>query len=520
MADPAPSTAPAAAAAAAGTADASDAVYRLSTTLDGHTQDVRAVAALGADLLATGSRDGTCRVWSRRSAHEFDTHATHPTATHRYVSAVCFLPPSAAHPQGLVAVGGTDPVIAVYDGFADSDAEPRFLLVGHQSNVCALAAAPDGALVSGSWDKSARVWRDGVAVATLEGHEQAVWAVLALAPTEILTASADKTIRLWRDGRAVHTYRGHTDAVRGLAPLLPAAAAPGDPAATHAASARRGGFVSCSNDGSVRVWSLTGDCLQELYGHTSFIYAVCAMPNGDLVSAGEDRSARVWRNGQLLQTLMHPCVSVWCVAATAHGDLVTGGSDGRVRVFSAAPERAAPAAVQAAYTEALASTALPAHQLGDLKDDSIESAERLASPGTRDGQVCMVRRGGPGDAVEAHQWSAAQAQWVKLGDVVNAVASDRRKLHDGQEWDYVFDVDIEDGSPPLKLPYNAAENPWVAAQRFIERHELPASYLDQVADFITKNAQGIGLGSATAPVRDAASAHNPDPFTGAGAYRP
>lgn len=44
--------------------------------------------------------------------------------------------------------------------------------------------------------------------------------------------------------------------------------------------------------------------------------------------------------------------------------------------------------------------------------------------------------------------------WQKIGDVVDAVGSGRRQLYQGKEYDYVFDVDVEEGAPPLKLPYN------------------------------------------------------------------
>lgn len=50
------------------------------------------------------------------------------------------------------------------------------------------------------------------------------------------------------------------------------------------------------------------------------------------------------------------------------------------------------------------------------------------------------------------------------------------------------------------------ENPYEAAQKFIWRHQLPQIYLDQIADFITKNAQGVELGQTTGQYHD--------PFTG------
>lgn len=37
---------------------------------------------------------------------------------------------------------------------------------------------------------------------------------------------------------------------------------------------------------------------------------------------------------------------------------------------------------------------------------------------------------------------------------MDAVGQGRKQLYQGKEYDYVFDVDIQDGVPPLKLPYN------------------------------------------------------------------
>ena len=54
-----------------------------------------------------------------------------------------------------------------------------------------------------------------------------------------------------------------------------------------------------------------------------------------------------------------------------------------------------------------------------------------------------------------NQWDSVGNQWQKIGEVVDAVGSGRKQLYEGKEYDYVFDVDIQDGVPPLKLPYNA-----------------------------------------------------------------
>lgn len=90
---------------------------------------------------------------------------------------------------------------------------------------------------------------------------------------------------------------------------------------------------------------------------------------------------------------------------------------------------------------------------------------------------------------------AAQGQWSNVGTVVDTVGSSGKKVeYQGNDYDFVFDVDIEDGKPPLKLPYNLSQNPYEAATKFIANNELPVTYLEQVANFITTNTQGATIG--------------------------
>jgi len=60
---------------------------------------------------------------------------------------------------------------------------------------------------------------------------------------------------------------------------------------------------------------------------------------------------------------------------------------------------------------------------------------------------------------------------------------------------------------PLKL---ALENPWTAAQRFLQANDLPMSYLDEVVKFIEKNSAGVSLG--------AGGSQYSDPYTGADSF--
>ncbi|KAG5638990.1 hypothetical protein H0H81_008211 [Sphagnurus paluster] len=469
--------------------------YKLSATLSAHSSDVRALSSPTNDLILSASRDSTAISWQRLSPNSPFAPVSILRAGSRYVNSVAYISPTPDAPKGYAVTGGQDTVINVFSLHSPKE-DPDFSLLAHTENVCALDVSPSGAIISGSWDKTAKVWKNFALAYDLKGHQQSVWAVLAVDEEQYLTGSGDKTIKLWQQHKTIHTYHGHGDAVRGLA-LMPDI-----------------GFASCSNDSEVRVWTLGGDLVYTLSGHTSFVYSLSILPNGDVVSGGEDRTVRVWKDGECTQTIVHPAISVWAVSTMPNGDIVSGCSDGVVRVFSSTEERWASEGDLKAYDDKLASQALPSQQVGDVKKSDLPGLEALSIPGKKPGEVKMIRNGA---LVEAHQWDTASNAWQKIGDVVDAVGQGRKQLYQGREYDYVFDVNIQDGVPPLKLPYNLVvtsiqlDNPFSAAQKFLETNDLPLTYIDEVVKFIEKNTAGVKIGTG--------GEEYVDPYTGASRYR-
>ncbi|KAI9458262.1 phospholipase A-2-activating protein [Russula earlei] len=459
--------------------------FKLSAVLQAHSSDVRAVVAPSDDLILSASRDSTAISWIKSPGSPFSPTYTFRAGS-RFINSVAYLKPSPEAPQGYIVTGGQDSIINVW-AIGPSQEEPLYTLLGHSDNVCALHVGEDGTIISGSWDKTAKVWTKFQLVYDLVGHTQPAWAVLAIERDEFLTGSADKTIKLWRQHKCLRTYHGHKDAVRALALLTDI------------------GFASGSNDSEIKMWTFEGDIVHSLSAHTSFVYTLSILRNGDVVSGGEDRSLRIWRDGECYQTIIHPAISVWSVSAMPNGDVVTGASDGIIRVFSEAEERWASPQELKAFDDLVAGQALPAQQIGDIKKSDLPGLEALSR---KPGEVRMVQNG---TFTEAHQWDSTSSQWQKIGEVVDAVGSGRKQLHEGKEYDYVFDVDIQDGVPPLKLPYNVNENPFTAARRFLEKNDLPLSHIDQVAQFIEKNTGGVNLGGSDDYV---------DPFTGTSRHRP
>lgn len=66
------------------------------------------------------------------------------------------------------------------------------------SNILVCCLTYDNAskhLVSGSWDKTGRVWRGRDCIAVVEGHEAAVWAV-AIVPSSVSVVLAFVWLRI------------------------------------------------------------------------------------------------------------------------------------------------------------------------------------------------------------------------------------------------------------------------------------------------------------------------------------
>uniref|UniRef100_A0A8D0H133 Phospholipase A2 activating protein n=1 Tax=Sphenodon punctatus TaxID=8508 RepID=A0A8D0H133_SPHPU len=451
--------------------------YRLRCSVAGHELDVR---GLSCTLFPPGgfvsvSRDRTARLWVPDSPDRGFTEMHCMSGHSNFVSCVCTIPSSDTYPRGLIATGGNDNNICI---FTLDNPAPLYTLTGH---------------------KDTGKYRSWSGYSSSQGHTAAVWAVKILPEQGLmLTGSADKTIKLWKAGRCERTFTGHEDCVRGLAILSETE------------------FLSCANDASIRRWNVNGECLQVYYGHTNYIYSISVFPQcKDFVSSGEDRSVRIWRQGECTQTIRLPAQSVWCCCVLDNGDIVVGASDGIIRVFTESLERtASPEEIQAFENElSQATISTKTGDLGDINADDLPGREHLEEPGTRDGQTRLIKDDGK---VEAYQWSVSEGRWVKIGDVVGSSGATQQTsgkvLFEGKEYDFVFTIDVNENGPSYKLPYNISDDPWLTAYNFLQKNDLNSGFLDQVANFILDNTKGQTLGDTSPGFSD--------PFTGSGRYVP
>jgi phospholipase A-2-activating protein len=425
----------------------------------------------GDDAFATCSRDKTVRVWREAIGGVGFACSTVCAGHQSFVTALAYAPAT-----NSVVSGGRDKKLIAWDP-ATGDAKAT--MVGHELDVTAVCILSDGRIASGSMDKAIKIYdpaKSYECVETLTGHESSVLALVALPAAQgggFLSGSADSTIRAWKNAAGDGVVFGrHADTVRGLAINGPAAL-----------------VLSASHDTTARAWTAAGAVVADFRGHSALVYAVASSVCGSKVITGsEDDTARVWLvSGVCVQTIPHPgCV--WSVAFLPNADAVTCCADGAVRVWSAETARHDPDAAKSLDDLMSQRTAERAQKsLADAQSKlKTEPPSALLTPGDRDGATKVIKE--EGGVVAAYAWSAASATWERLGEVTGVSGDGSgKKTYGGKEYDYVFDVDFKDGAPPLKLPFDNGDNPYDAAETFLETSGLPMEYREQVVNFIVQN---------------------------------
>ncbi|TDH67683.1 hypothetical protein CCR75_004816 [Bremia lactucae] len=453
--------------------------YDVNCELRGHNGAVRCITSLSNDLVVTGAMDSTVRVWQRDTSSSFVVMESASIYEHEH-----WITASVALGSGGFATGSMDKHIRLFD----AQFQRYGLLQGHDGGVISLAVSYDQKqLLSGSWDGTARVW----SLETFEclhifrGHENGV-CVLGLPNGSIVTGSTgqqvgntivDFKLRFWdaKTFSLLKTIADHAGPIRQLALV-------------HTI-----GFLSCSNDGSIKLRTNTGTVLATMVhprnaeGKPGFVLGICVLPNGLLVSASEDATARVWaQDGALLQTIEHPG-GLWCVTSLPNGDFLTGCDDHVVRVFTTQAERMNSIAKRSLETAVKEAQMVKLRGPNGVEIEALSAYEdRGEKPGTSDGQIQMFRRG---NTAWACQWSQPSSTWIDIGEVTGTRGEGG--VVENEAFDMVIPVEIElpGGLQKLEIGFNQGQNPFTIAQAFIDKHQLSQTYLGEIAEFITQRVK-------------------------------
>ncbi|KAL6983602.1 hypothetical protein U1Q18_016984 [Sarracenia purpurea var. burkii] len=230
-----------------------------------HHVDTVSAMALSKDgaLLYSASWDRTFKVWRTTDLKCLESvWNAHDDAINAVVSSS----------DGCVYTGSADKKIKVWKRDDDREGDKKHKLMGtlekHKSAVNALALSPDGSvLYSGACDKSIIVWeKDGagvggdemVAIGALRGHTKAVLCLVAVSDL-VVSGSADKTVRVWRRGvgrrySCLGVLEGHRGPVKCLAAAVDSCNGGGDDC--NSCSGTSYNVYSGGLDFDIKIWKI------------------------------------------------------------------------------------------------------------------------------------------------------------------------------------------------------------------------------------------------------------------------
>jgi WD40 repeat protein len=242
-------------------------------------------------------------------------------------------------------------------------------LAGHNDLVHGVAATPDGRIITGSYDRTVKVWRDGTCERTIQAHARDVEDVAVLpGGARFVSCADDGTAKLWTlDGILERTFQVTTQGIVWSVAALPdgmhfvVALGGGignallklynvDGTLVHAFEGHIGTvfavavtldgqhIISGATDRLVRVWSVaTKSLVSTCRGHTRPLKAVAAMPDGQrFLSGGYDSTVRVWLlDGTLKNTFeLHTDAVAALVAMPDNQHALSGSKDRTVKLFN------------------------------------------------------------------------------------------------------------------------------------------------------------------------------------------
>lgn len=418
----------------------------------------------------------------------------------------------------VYVTGCKDSVLRV---FSASNHELQGTLEGHEKPATSLAWADESQtfLLSGSWDGTAKVWdiQRQALIATLPGHENSTCVVGLDKKGNILRVATGSAGIAQGNSISGHTLRiWSVDTVSGLTSILHQVANDHE-GPIRGLALTAGSLVTCSNDGTIKLRSVeNGSCsstlgfIAENSQHPPMLLNVAAVNNSSyVVACAEDGHVVIWGMDQDCEPqLVTHSSCVWNIVPLPNGDFATCGDDGNLRIFTQSTARFAEKEVREAFAVEVAQARQK--KSGGPSPEEVAKLPpwetNLQVRGASEGQVQLFRKNG---IAIAAQWSMSSQTWIEVGQVVGNNDSSAGQIN-GVSYDNVYPIEVDQaggGVAKLEIGYNNGENPFTAAQRFIDAHMLPQNHLAEIADYIQQRSGtaaptlgSVPTGSATAPM--------------------
>lgn len=431
-------------------------------------------------------------------------------------------------PKGGFATGSLDKTVRIYEyDTVTRSASLKGSLTGHIGGVISLGLTVNNELISGGWEGHVRIWNlsNGKCIQVLEGHENGT-CVLGLPTGDIVVGSTgrkneydqhlDYKIRIWSKVGGSNgppsfvinkIIEDHTSAVRDFA-LLPGV-----------------GFVSVSNDGTVKVRTMDGKVISTFTnpstadGHPVFCFSSHVTKEGLILTCNDDQTVRIYTADNVLDEIPLPGIP-WRVGSLTNGDLViaTGQAAssrrGHVYFFSNSAERVCTEMEAVRFLKDIQPPPKP--KPGESSDDPMNGSNgpmkisgpydaRNSFPGTKDQEYGFFKKAD--GHVMLCSWSAAANCWADIGEVTDKPGDGDSMDYSnqlstggsgggatGSNYDFVRGVtlDTSTGTRSMQLCWNLGDDPITVAKNFVIHNGLSDDSYEEVKNFIIETTMREG----------------------------
>ena len=245
-------------------------------------------------------------------------------------------------------------------------------LTGHRSAVWALIENSDGYLISGSSDKTIKVWdvanRKENCLITLKGHKGTVFCLAELEKNKIISGSDDATLRVWNifDKKqpciltmidpnkskinCLITFKisnfvltGNDDNLIKIWNINPDTGFVTNFLEGHSCTvwcmstlSDEEILASGSSDNMIKIWDMINlKLLFTLKGHENTISSITALRNKLLASSSWDNTCKIWNlnSRNCIYTLEGHKDIVWCLIQLENGDIASSSNDKSIIIW-------------------------------------------------------------------------------------------------------------------------------------------------------------------------------------------